>query len=121
MTELERNAAELYPRLEQTAQRLTGALRSAAADAGIPLTVNQCGGVAHAFVTNGPVGAHADTLRADHAAYGRLAGLLLQEGVHVIPRGLLYVSAAHEDADMTLAEAAISRAMARAAAETAAA
>jgi glutamate-1-semialdehyde 2,1-aminomutase len=121
VTELEHHAAELYPRLEQTAQRLTEALRSAAADAGIPLVVNQCGAAAHAFVSNGPVDTYADTLQADHAAYLRLAGLLLQEGMHVIPRGLLYVSAAHEDADMTLAEAAISRAMARASAETAAA
>jgi len=121
VTELERHAAELYPRLEQTAQRLAGALRSAAADAAIPLVVNQCGAAAHAFVSNGPVETYADTLQADPAAYRRLAGLLLQEGVHVIPRGLLYVSSAHDDADMSMAEDAISRAMARASAETAAA
>jgi glutamate-1-semialdehyde 2,1-aminomutase len=121
VTELERQAAELYPRLEQTAQRLTGVLRSAAADAGIPLVVNQCGATAHAFVSNEPVDTYADTLQADHPAYRRLAGLLLQEGVHVIPRGLLYVSAAHDDTDMTFAEAAISRALARAGAESAAA
>jgi glutamate-1-semialdehyde aminotransferase len=58
---------------------------------------------------------------AVHAALriARAAALLLQEGVHVIPRGLLYVSTAHSDADMTEAEGAITRAMAHARAETA--
>lgn len=119
VTALEQHASELYPQLELTAQRLTASLRSAATEFGVPLVVNQCGAAAHAFVSPGPVDTYADTLKADHAAYRRLAALLLQEGVHVIPRGLLYVSTAHSDADMTEAEGAIARAMAHARAEAA--
>ena len=120
VTELERRADEIYPQLEHAAERLAGTLRAAAADAGIALVVNQEGAAAHAFACSGPVTTFEDTLRADHAAYRHLAALLLEEGVHVIPRGLLYVSAAHGDADMTAAEDAITRAMARARAEAAA-
>ncbi len=119
VTELERRAGDLYPQLEDAAQRLAGALRAAAADAGIPLVVNQEGAAAHAFVCSGTVTTFEDTLRADQAAYRHLAALLLDEGVHVIPRGLLYVSAAHRDADMTAAERAITRAIARAGTEAA--
>jgi glutamate-1-semialdehyde 2,1-aminomutase len=112
VTELERRADELYPQLEHAAGRLAGALRAAAAAEGVPLVVNQEGAAAHAFSCAGPVTTYRDTLRADPGAYRFLAGLLLQEGVHVIPRGLLYVSTAHDDADMTAAEGAIARAMA---------
>jgi glutamate-1-semialdehyde 2,1-aminomutase len=119
VTTLERHAAELYPQLEQAAKRLAGSLRSAAAAAGVPLVVNQYGAAAHAFVSPGPVDTYEDTLQADHGAYRRLAGLLLQQGVHVIPRGLLYVSTAHGDRDMSEAEDAITRAMARVRAEAA--
>jgi glutamate-1-semialdehyde 2,1-aminomutase len=113
VTALERHADELYPRLEQTAQRLAATLRSAAAAADVPLVVNQYGAAAHAFVSPGPVDTYQDTMQADRAAYRRLAALLLQQGVHVIPRGLLYVSTAHSDADMTETEGAIARAMAQ--------
>jgi len=119
VTTLEQHADELYPQLEQTAQRLATALRSAAAAADVPLVVNQYGAAAHAFVAPGPVDTYQDTLQADRAAYRRLAALLLQQGVHVIPRGLLYVSTAHRDSDMTEAEGAITRAMARVRAEAA--
>jgi glutamate-1-semialdehyde 2,1-aminomutase len=119
VTTLEQHADELYPRLEQTAQRLAAALRSAAAAADVPLVINQYGAAAHAFVSPGPVDTYQDTLKADRAAYRRLAALLLQQGVHVIPRGLLYVSTAHSDADLAETEGAIARAMARVRAEAA--
>ena len=119
VTTLEQHADELYPRLEQTAQRLAEALRSAAAAADVPLVINQYGAAAHAFVSPGPVDTYQDTLKADRAAYRRLAALLLQQGVHVIPRGLLYVSTAHSDADLAETEGAIARAMARVRAEAA--
>jgi glutamate-1-semialdehyde 2,1-aminomutase len=97
VTELERRADELYPQLEHAAGRLAGALRAAAAAEGVPLVVNQEGAAAHAFSCAGPVTTYRDTLKADPGAYRFLAGLLLQEGVHVIPRGLLYASTAHDD------------------------
>nr|MBA3415890.1 hypothetical protein [Chloroflexia bacterium] len=60
-----------------------------------------------------PIAAYPDTLNADAAAYRRFAEALLAEGVHVIPRGLLYVSAAHGEPELTRTREAVGRAAAR--------
>jgi glutamate-1-semialdehyde 2,1-aminomutase len=109
---LERSAAEIYPRLDAMGAALAEAFRGATA-AGLPLAVNQVGGTAHAFASAEPVSTYADTLAADHEAYHTFAAILLEEGVHVIPRGLLYVSTAHGETEMTAAAEAVSRAAAR--------
>ncbi len=75
--------------------------------------VNQVGGVAHAFVSGTPVDAYPDTLSTDAAAYRRFAEALLAEGVHVIPRGLLYVSAAHGETELLWTREAVGLAAAR--------
>src|ERR1700733_10414036 len=67
VTTLEQHADELYPQLEQTAQRLAAALRSAAAAADVPLVVNQYGAAAHAFVSPRPGGTHQETLQTHRA------------------------------------------------------
>ncbi|MBA3852039.1 MAG: hypothetical protein H0X59_06695 [Chloroflexi bacterium] len=56
---------------------------------------------------------HLATLRADRDAYRRFAAALLDEGVHLIPRGLLYVSAAHSQADLDETREAVRRAATR--------
>ncbi len=108
--ELERRAGEIYPHLEASGTRLAAILRTESAQSGLPLAVNQVGGVAHAFVSNEPVDTYAATLRADAAAYRRFAEALLDHGIHVIPRGLLYVSAAHTEADLSQTETAVAAA-----------
>ncbi|CAN5495959.1 glutamate-1-semialdehyde 2,1-aminomutase [soil metagenome] len=100
ITELERHQTDIYPRLDALGTALADLLREETAAAGLPLVVNQLGGMAHAFCSDTPVVGHADTLRTDTAAYARFAEALLEEGVNVISRGLLYVSAAHADEDL---------------------
>jgi glutamate-1-semialdehyde aminotransferase len=39
-------------------------------------------------------------MAADVGAVRRFTASLLEHGVHVIPKGLMYVSAAHTDADV---------------------
>ncbi len=116
ITELERDAGHLYPRLEQLGSRLADIFRVEATDAGLPLVVNQLGGMAHAFCSDGPVDSHEDTLGTDAAAYRSFAGALLDEGVHVISRGLLYVSTVHEDTDLDRTREAVGKAAAATAA-----
>jgi len=113
VTELERDAAEIYPRLDDVGSRLAEILRQEAARAGLPLVVNQLGGMAHAFCSVEPVETHEDTLRTDPGLYRRFAEALLDEGVHVISRGLLYVSSVHEDADLEQTRQAVARAATR--------
>lgn len=112
ITELESNASELYPRLDELGSQLAGLLREEAADAGLPLVVNQIGGVAHAFCSSEPVVSHGDTLATDVVAYRHFAEALLDEGVHVISRGLLYVSTVHADIDLDKTREAVAKAAA---------
>lgn len=112
VTELESRAEDIYPHLEAMGDSLATVLREETAAAGLPVVVNQLGAAAHAFWSEEPVTSHPETLRADMDAYGRFAETLLSEGVHVIPRGLLYVSAAHTDEDLERTREAVARAAA---------
>ncbi len=114
--ELEARGTELYPQLELSGAALAEILRAEAAEAGLPIVVNQLGAAAYAFWSDRPVDSHADALEADGEAYRRFARALLDEGVHVIPRGLLYVSAAHSEDDLERTRQAVRRACASVAA-----
>lgn len=110
--ELERTASDLYPRLEATGAALADLLVVEAGQAGLPLVVNQFGGAAYAFWSSEPVRSYEDALTADGQAYRGFAEALLDEGVHVIPRGLLYVSAAHGESELERTRQAVRRACA---------
>jgi glutamate-1-semialdehyde 2,1-aminomutase len=84
-----------------------------ASEHGIPVTVNHVGGAGHAFISATPVDDPVAAEGADAAAYRRFAAALLDEGIHVIPRGLLYVSTAHTAEDLAATRAAIARAAAQ--------
>lgn len=116
VTELERRAGEIYPRLSERGAQLAGAFRDAARDEAIPLQINQFGGMAYAFWSETPVRDTNEARRTDVNGYRRFARALLDEGVHVISRGLLYVSDAHTEADLAQtrdAAQAAARAVAR--------
>ncbi len=108
--ELERRAAEIYPQLEATGAALAAILREETAEQRVPLVVNQIGAAAYAFWSPTPVQTYDDALRADAAAYRSFAAALLGHGVHVIPRGLLYVSTAHGAAELERTRQAVRRA-----------
>lgn len=113
LTELERDASLIYPHLEAMGNGLATIFREECSSAGLPVWVNQLGPMAHAFWSADPVNDHLATLRADRDAYRRFAAALLDEGVHLIPRGLLYVSAAHSQADLDETREAVRRAATR--------
>lgn len=110
--ELERQAPELYPRLEAEAAGLAETLAQEAEAHGLPLRVNRLGAAAHAFWSDTPVRTYADTLEADGDAYRDFARALLDAGVHVIPRGLLYLSAEHGEDERLRTRDAVRRACA---------
>jgi len=110
ISELERSAEVVYPRLESYGAQLAELFRGEAQAAGLPVVVNQIGSAAYGFISDKPVSTYADALDSDAGAYRRFARALLAEGVHVIPRGLLYASTAHQDEDLELTRAAVRKA-----------
>jgi glutamate-1-semialdehyde 2,1-aminomutase len=95
VSHLEQGRAEIYPRLAATTEQLARIFREESAESELDLQVNVAVGTAHAFVAVEPVLDYLATLNADREAYRQLAAGLLEHGVHVIPRGLLYVSTEH--------------------------
>ena len=67
---------------------------------GLPLAANVDVGTLCVFAMPERPAGYLDTLSSDFAAYRELARSLLERGVHVIPRGLTYVSTAHDDRDI---------------------
>jgi glutamate-1-semialdehyde aminotransferase len=61
-------------------------------------------------VSERPVVTAEDAAGSDAAAYRDFAAALLRHGVHVIPRGLLYVSTCHGDEDLAATRAAVGHA-----------
>lgn len=114
VTELERRAHEIYPQLADAGDQLAGILREETAESGLPLVVNQVGSAGHAFCADTSITSYADTVRADPVAYRVFAEALLAEGIHVIPRGLLYLSTMHGPAELATTRAAVGRAAASA-------
>ncbi len=112
ITELERIRDVIYPRLDALGHRLAAGLRAASSETGAPLVVNQFGAAAYAFWSETPIDRYEQTASADGHAYRAFAAALLDEGVHVIPRGLLYVSTVHADADLDRAAEGAMRAAA---------
>jgi glutamate-1-semialdehyde 2,1-aminomutase len=113
INELERRASEIYPHLEAMGDLLASVMREEAAQVGLPLAVNQLGAAGYAFCSSEPVTDYRATLATDTEAYRRFAAALLDEGVHVISRGLLYVSAAHSREELEATRTAVAAAAAR--------
>jgi glutamate-1-semialdehyde aminotransferase len=70
-------------------------------------------GVANAFFAPTPVETYEQACASDHERYRRFARHLLEAGIHVIPRGLLYVSTEHDEEDLEQAREAVRRAAPR--------
>jgi glutamate-1-semialdehyde 2,1-aminomutase len=91
-----------YPRLESLGRRLADGLRSAAHEAGVPLTVNSCGSMLTPFFTPGPVTGFAQAARSDTARYAAFFRKMLERGVFLPPAQFeaLFISTAHGESDL---------------------
>ncbi len=108
-----RDHGEIYGRVDRLAGRLAGAVNDAATATGLPLFASQIGGVIQLlWRPRQPIRDYADARTCDQTPVARLAGLLLAEGVLVHERGLLFLSAAHSDADIDHTAAAFARGIA---------
>jgi glutamate-1-semialdehyde 2,1-aminomutase len=106
---LAEHRATVYPRLHGLMARLADGLRASAPG----LTVRQTGPVMHTSVGEPATARNArDRAPANAAAHARFVQGLLAAGVHTAPRGLWYVSTAHDEEHVDLAIAAAGEAMA---------
>jgi glutamate-1-semialdehyde 2,1-aminomutase len=104
------DAPDFYASLSKQTKRLTDGLAAAAADAGIPVSVEQEGGMfGMIFTADGPVRSYAQVAASDIELFKRFFHGMLAEGVYLAPSAFEagFVSAAHGDAEIdTTLEAA---------------
>ena len=104
------DAPGFYESLSKQTKRLTDGLAAGAADAGIPVSVEQEGGMfGMIFTADGPVRSYAQVAAADIERFKRFFHGMLAEGVYLAPSAFEagFVSAAHGDAEIdTTLEAA---------------
>ena len=97
------DAPGFYESLSKQTKRLTDGLAAGAADAGIPVSVEQEGGMfGLIFTDDGPVRSYAQVAAADTELFKQFFHGMLAEGVYLAPSAFEagFVSAAHGDAEI---------------------
>jgi glutamate-1-semialdehyde 2,1-aminomutase len=97
-------SGEVYGKLEKLGEALEAGLKGAAADAGVPMTVNRVGSMMTLFFTDGAVTDYASARRSDTERYAKWFRAMLARGVSLPPSQFeaFFVSTAHTDADIAL-------------------
>jgi glutamate-1-semialdehyde 2,1-aminomutase len=95
-------APGVYEDLDRRAGQLAAGLSAAAAEAGIPVTVDRVGSMLGMFFTAGPVHDFAGARQSDLERFARYYQGMLDRGVYLAPSPFeaLFVSAAHTEADI---------------------
>jgi glutamate-1-semialdehyde 2,1-aminomutase len=94
--------AEIYPRMERFAATLATHFNAEAGRLGIAACAQQIGPVLQLFTGVRALNGLGDLARADRDGILHLTGALLCRGIQAIPRGLMYLSAAHTEAEIDL-------------------
>ncbi len=109
---LQNHAAQVYPRLEATAQAVFEGVADAADQAGVSLTVNRVGSMGTWFFNPGPVTDYTEAAQSDTAAFGRFHNSMLENGVWLPPSQFeaAFLSTAHGEAEVQATIAAAHKA-----------
>jgi glutamate-1-semialdehyde 2,1-aminomutase len=101
---LREHAAEVYPRLEATAEAVAAGVKAEAEKAGVPLTLNRVGSMWTWFFGPGPVRNYEEAARSDTAAFGRFHRAMLDRGVWLPPSQYeaAFLGAAHGEEEIAL-------------------
>ncbi|HTP99092.1 MAG TPA: aspartate aminotransferase family protein [Casimicrobiaceae bacterium] len=97
---LEANASDIYPRMERYAAAIAEHVRAAAVRAGVPVTANRAGPCVQLFAGASSVPSLPDLAAVDKERTLDLTGALVERGVAALPRGMMYLCAAHTDDDI---------------------
>ena len=114
---LTEHAADVYPRMARYADAIAVRAREAAARLGAPIAVNRVGSCVQLYAGATSIPTLADLVRVSPEGTLMLTESLIRHGVAPLPRGLMYLSAAHTDDDVDRTFAAIDRAFAACAAD----
>lgn len=100
---------QIYLDLERRSKQLAEGLAAAARDAGLPLQVNQVGGMLSAHFTGSPVIDCTTSMASDSKRFAQLFHALLKHGVYLPPSAYeaWFISAAHGDEDIERTIAAV--------------
>ena len=118
LDELGRDGGRRYAEMEARGERLMEGLREGAARHGHDVLVQGLGVIFHmAFTDQAEFTSYRDLARSDMAKRVRMCQLIQHEGVRITPRGIWFMSMAHEDSDIDKTIEAADRAFARLAEE----
>jgi glutamate-1-semialdehyde 2,1-aminomutase len=110
LTELARDEGKALTQANERGRRLMDGIRTAAGRQGVALTVTGFGAAFSLhFTTRAELRDYRDTLEDDGASLKRILRRALEEGLHLLPDGRLYVSAAHTDQDIEATVGAFER------------
>ena len=103
-----REHPEIYADLAAKGERLAAGLRAAAAEAGVPVAINQIGSLLAPFFTPTEVTTFTDAKGSDVGRYARYFQGMLERGVALAPAQFeaMFVSEAHGDAELAATLAA---------------
>ena len=100
LAHLAQHAGELYPRMEGHARTIAAHVRDTAHRNGVAVTANQVGPCVQLFAGTHAVPTIGDLRAVDRERTLDLTAALAARGVTALPRGMMYLSAAHTDADV---------------------
>ena len=104
--------ATLFPRMTEQARRLAAHAGAEAARLGLAVCAQAYGPALQLFAGVHRMGSIRDLAKVDREATMQLTEALLLRGVQAIPRGVLYLSAAHGEAEIAATEVALTGALA---------
>ena len=104
-----RDHPEVYADIAAKAQWLAEGMRAAAAEAGVPVAVNQIGSLLSPFFTPTEVSAFVDAKGSDVGRYAKYFQGMLHHGIALAPAQFeaMFVSAAHTPAELEATLAAV--------------
>ena len=100
ISHLAKHAGTIYPHINGLAAYLAGHIRKIAAKHDVICAVNCTGSALQIALGTSEMTTLADTVNADFTATREFAGLLLARGIQIIGRGLMYMTTAHDTADI---------------------
>jgi glutamate-1-semialdehyde 2,1-aminomutase len=118
LDELGRDGGRRFDEMERRGERLMAGLRAGGAEHGHDVLVQGLGMIFHmGFTDQAAFTDYRDLARSDMAKRMRFCHLIQHEGVRITPRGIWFMSMAHEDSDIEETIEAADRAFARLAEE----
>lgn len=97
---LQRDAARIYPRMNAQAAAIQAHINAQAAALDLDVCANNVGSAVQIFTGVRQMARIGDLAGADRGRIVKLTEMLLLNGLMPLPRGLMYLSAAHTDEDI---------------------